>query len=126
MKTEKTKKHTASDIPIHCTYNHIANVDEMKLNLRNPNKHPEDQLKLYGKIIHHQGWRRAVVISRQSGLVVTGHGAVEAARLMGWKEVPVDEQDFASEADEWAHLLADNRLAELAEMDQGDLVSLLK
>jgi len=31
--------------------------------------------------------------------------------------VPVDYQDFATEADEWAHLVADNRLAELAEAD---------
>ncbi len=36
-------------------------------------------------------------------------------------EVPVDEQDFATEADEWAHLIADNRIAELADADRAML-----
>jgi len=33
----------------------------------------------------------------------------------------VDEQDFATEADEWAHLIADNRIAELADADRAML-----
>ena len=40
---------------------------------------------------------------------------------MGCEKVPVDEQDYASEAEELADLLADNRLSELAELDEGDL-----
>jgi len=40
---------------------------------------------------------------------------------MGCDKVPVDEQDYASEAEELADLLADNRLSELAELDEGDL-----
>jgi hypothetical protein len=38
----------------------------------------------------------------------------------------VDVQEFATEADELAHLVADNRIAELAEIDQGGLEDLLK
>jgi hypothetical protein len=40
--------------------------------------------------------------------------------------VPVDYQDFASEAEEITHLLADNRIAELAEIDETELAGLLK
>jgi hypothetical protein len=40
--------------------------------------------------------------------------------------VPIDEQDFASEADEWAHLVADNRIAELADADKSMIADLLK
>jgi len=41
------------------------------------------------------------------------------------EKVPVDEQDFATEADEWAHLVADNRIAELAETDGAMLKDIL-
>jgi hypothetical protein len=39
--------------------------------------------------------------------------------------VPIDEQDFATEADEWAHLIADNRIAELADLDRSMIADLL-
>ena len=39
--------------------------------------------------------------------------------------MPIDEQDFATEADEWAHLVADNRLAELADADSAMITELL-
>jgi hypothetical protein len=38
----------------------------------------------------------------------------------------VDEQDYASEAEELADLLADNRLSELAELDEDDLRRVLQ
>ncbi len=36
-----------------------------------------------------------------------------------WRHVPVDRQDYATEAEEWADLIADNRIAELAQIDGG-------
>ncbi|HHY48109.1 MAG TPA: hypothetical protein GX506_12520 [Firmicutes bacterium] len=38
----------------------------------------------------------------------------------------MDRQDYATEADEWADLIADNRLQELAEMDGTMLKDLLE
>ena len=40
--------------------------------------------------------------------------------------VPVDEQDYESEAQEWADLVADNRIAELAEMDRASLKDIIE
>jgi hypothetical protein len=40
---------------------------------------------------------------------------------MGAEKVPVDYQDYASEAEELADLLANNRLSELVELDDDDL-----
>ena len=40
--------------------------------------------------------------------------------------IPVDEQDYTSEAEELADLLADNRLSELAELDEDDLRRVLR
>ena len=59
-------------------------------------------------------------VSNLSGYIVSGHGRYEAAKLLGCP-VPVDFQDYATEAEELADLLADNRIAEMAEMDNAML-----
>lgn len=115
----------ASSIPVHCAHLRIADVTSLIPNPRNPNKHGDTQVALLAKIIRHQGWRAPITISRRSGFVVTGHGRLEAAKLLQVAEVPVDEQDFATEADEWAHLIADNRIAELADPSRAELATLL-
>ena len=57
------------------------------------------------------------MVSTRSNFIVAGHARLKAAELLKVKEVPVDFQNFESEADEYAHLVADNRIAELAEAD---------
>ena len=126
MNKNNKEKQTTDGVVIRCAFTRLADVDSLKPNSRNPNKHPAGQLKLYGKVIEHQGWRRAVVVSTRSGFIVTGHGAVEAAKLKGWQQVPVDDQDFASEADETAHMVADNKLSELSEIDERTMQGLLQ
>ncbi len=103
---------------IKCAHTKIMDLDLLVPNPRNPNTHSDNQLKYYAKIIKHQGWRKAVTVSNQSGFVVTGHGSIMAARLNKWTEAPVDYQDFDNEADEYAHMVADNMLAELADLDK--------
>jgi len=94
-------------------------------NPRNPNKHGDKQVALLAKIIRHQGWRAPIVVSNQSGFIVTGHGRYQAARLLNVEQVPVNYQDFKTPADEYAHLIADNRIAELAELDDDPLRDIL-
>ena len=55
-------------------------------------------------------------MSTLSGLIVRGHGRYMAARLLGCP-VPVDYQHYNSTDEELADLIADNRLAELSEVD---------
>ena len=109
----------------HCTHDRIAPVDSLKPNPNNPNRHDEKQIELLAKILQHQGWREAIVVSNQSGFVVCGHGRLEAARALGLNEVPVDDQDFESDADEYAHMIADNRIAELSQFDNQTLKEIL-
>jgi len=98
-----------------------VNPNKLKPNPDNPNRHSAHQIQILAAIIEEQGWRAPITVSKRSGLIVRGHGRLEAALLMGCDAVPVDEQDYASEAEELADLLADNRLSELAELDEGDL-----
>lgn len=116
---------TLCDIPVRCAYDEVADVVNLVPHPRNPNKHPDEQIALLAKVIRHQGWRSPIVVSARSGFIVAGHGRLEAAKLLGVQSVPVDRQEFANEADEMAHLLADNRIAELADMDAALVADLL-
>lgn len=121
-----TPKAVANGIPIYCAFDELADADLLVPNPRNPNRHPESQIALLAKIIKAQGWRAPITVSNRSGFIVRGHCRLLAARALGLEKVPVDRQDYATEAEEWADLVADNRLAELAETDTGLLKDLLK
>ena len=123
---KKTTPTTASTIPVHCAHLRLADVTSLIPNPRNPNKHSDKQVALLAKVIRHQGWRAPITISKRSGFIVTGPGRLAAALLLQVEQVPIDEQDFATESDEWAHLVADNRLAELADADRSMIADLLK
>jgi hypothetical protein len=108
-------------VTVHCAHTALVHPGSLQPNPDNPNRHSAHQIQILAAIIQEQGWRAPITISKRSGLIVRGHGRLEAALLMGCEKVPVDEQDYASEAEELADLLADNRLSELAELDEGDL-----
>ena len=109
-----------------CAHTSLADPATLKPNPGNPNRHSAHQIQLLAAIIQEQGWRAPITLSKRSGLIVRGHGRLEAALLMGCDKVPVDEQDYANEAEELADLLADNRLSELAELDEADLKKVIE
>ena len=110
---------------VHCNCDKMVPIGSMVPHPRNPNTHSTAQIELLAKIIAGQGWRSPVVVSKRSGFVVAGHARLKAAERLGLDSVPVNVQVFKTEADEWAHLVADNRIAELAEMDNAALKELL-
>ena len=114
------------DIAVHCAYDEMVAIEKVIPNPRNPNKHPKKQLELLAKIISGQGWRAPITMSRRSGFVVRGHGRLAAAQMIGCTEVPVDWQEYESEAAEYADLIADNRLAELSEIDTELMAQLMR
>lgn len=114
------------DIPVFCAYDEIVEAEKIIPNPKNPNQHGENQIDLLAKIIKGAGWRNAITVSKRSGFIVKGHGRYKAAQLLGAPAVPVEYQDYESEAAEYADLTADNRIAELAEMDEDMLADILK
>lgn len=108
---------TASGIPVYCAHDAIVKIKDLKPNPKNPNKHPQQQLEMLGKVIRGNGWRNPITVSNRSGFIVKGHGRLLAAQLEEFTEVPVEYQNYATDEAELADLTADNRIAELAEMD---------
>jgi DNA modification methylase len=111
---------------IWCAYDKLVLVRHLKENPANPNTHPPDQIALLARIIAGQGWRNPIVVSKRSGFITKGHARLQAARALSLKQVPVDYQDYANEKQELADMVADNRIAELAEMDRGMLREIIE
>ena len=100
-------------------------VERLKPHPRNPNTHPQLQIELLAKVIQENGFRAPIVVSLRSGFITKGHGRLAAALAIGCSHVPVDFQDYVSEEMELADMLADNKIAELAEMDTAILAGIV-
>lgn len=102
---------------IRCAYTELVDVEKLVPNPKNNNKHPKKQIERLAKIIEFQGQRAPVVVSNRSGFIVKGHGRLEAIKLLGWKKCAVDYQDYETEAQEYADMVADNQIATWSEFD---------
>src|SRR6266516_3454266 len=111
---------------LHCAYDQLTRVSDLKPHPKNPNTHSAAQVAAIAAVIEGNGWRAPITVSNRSGFITRGHGRLEAALLLGIEQVPVDFQDYASEQAELADMLADNHLAEVAEIDEDRLVGVLK
>ena len=100
-----------------CSYKEILDASSLKPNPKNPNKHSKDQIERLAKIIDYQGQRSPIVVSNQSGFITKGHGRLQAMKKLGWRRVAVDFQDYESEAQEYADIVADNAISEWSELD---------
>lgn len=112
-------------IKVFCAHTDMVPIEKVIPNPKNPNQHDKKQIELLSKIILAQGWRAPITVSNRSGFIVRGHGRLMAAQLLNLQEVPVDYQNYDSEAAEYADLIADNRLAELSEINHDMLGEIL-
>jgi DNA modification methylase len=102
---------------IHCKFDELVSPLSLKFHPKNANNHPKDQIERLAKILNYQGWRYPIKVSRRSGFVTSGHGRIQAALLNGWKEVPVNHQDYEDDDQELADVHSDNAIASWAELD---------
>lgn len=116
--------HNVQNFAIKCAHTKIVNPGELKEHPLNPNDHSDEQTRKFVDILKYQGWRRPITVSTLSGYITKGHGALKAALSAGVTEVPVDFQDYDTEAQELADIVADNQLARLSTMNMGKLKSI--
>jgi ParB-like chromosome segregation protein Spo0J len=114
---KKKPRANTDNVPVWCSHDAIVACVDLKPNPKNPNTHPAKQIELLSKIIIKQGWRMPITVSNRSGLIVKGHGRLIAAFKAGISHAPIDYQDYETDDMEYADMIADNKLAELAELD---------
>ncbi len=106
---------------IDCSYDELIDIHKLIPNPKNNNKHSEEQINRLAKIIDYQGMRSPIVVSNRSGFITKGHCRLSALQKLKWDKVPVDFQDYDSEAQEYADLTADNEIARWADLDLSSL-----
>jgi DNA modification methylase len=89
----------------------------LKSNSRNASTHSRKQIRQIADSIINYGFTVPVLID-ESSMLLAGHGRLEAAKLLGLKEIPAITLHGLSEAKKRALLLADNKIAENAGWDR--------
>lgn len=102
---------------IHTKYDELVSPLKLKPNPRNPNRHSTDQCRRLIKLYEYHGIRHPIIVSKSSGYIVAGHGRHQAALMAEMKEFPVVYQEFADEDAEYAFMVADNAIADWADLD---------
>lgn len=102
---------------IHCAYDELVSIEKLVPHPKNRNQHSEEQIERLASILEYQGIRKPCVVSKRSGFMTTWHGRLLAAKYAKWTHVPVNYQDYDSEEQEYADLVADNAIAEWATLD---------
>ena len=85
-------------------------ISSLKPYPRNARTHSRKQIKQIAASIERFGFTNPVLVS-DDGEIIAGHGRVEAAKLLGWKQVPTIALSHLSETERRAYVLADNKLA---------------
>lgn len=116
---------TADGLKVYCAFTKLVPVADLKPHPKNWNEHPPEQLEMAAKIFE-QGIRRPIRVSALSGLITVGHGALETAKMKGWKEWPVEIQAYATEKEELADVTADNKLGAKSRANPDKLAALLQ
>lgn len=98
-------------------------IHDLKPYEKNAKKHPKKQVEQVAKSIQEFGFNQPIVIDKNN-VIIVGHGRLEAAKLLGLKEVPVLQVDLPEDKIK-AYRLADNKLNE-SEWDMNLAVEELK
>lgn len=112
-------------IKVNCAHKKMVKISDLVPHPKNPNLHPENQIDAFSLLLEEHGWRLPICVSNLSGFIVRGHLRYYTALKLGETKVPVDYQDYENEIMEIADLTADNRIPEMAEMDEKLLNELL-
>lgn len=98
---------------------------EVKAHKRNYNRHPAVQVERIATSLRKFGQVRSIVVWRNT--ILAGHGVVEAAKSLGWREIAADVlPDEYPEHLALAYVAADNELGRLADPDQAALAAILE
>lgn len=85
-------------------------IDDLVPYINNSRTHSAEQVQQIASSIKEFGWTNPLLLDGENG-IIAGHGRLQAARLLGEKEVPTIQLDGLSEMQKKAYIIADNKLA---------------
>lgn len=100
-------------------------TDSILPNPDNTRRHTAAQSQKIANCILRFGFVVPILID-ENGMIIAGHGRLEAARLLGLKHVPTLAIEYLNDAEKAAYAIADNRLSELSEFDDRRVAEQLK
>ncbi len=92
-------------------------VAQLAKNPRNARIHSEKQIEEIKNSIAEFGWTVPILID-ENGVILAGHGRIEAAKRLGIADVPTISLHHLTETQKKAYALADNQLALNSEWDE--------
>src|ERR1700761_6974125 len=101
--------------------NHVIEsvaIDSLKPRQSNPRVHSKKQIKQIANSIAEFGFVIPILIDASNG-IIAGHGRVEAAKLVGMKDVPAIRVDHLTDTQIRAYVIADNKLTLNASWNEG-------
>lgn len=111
------------DIQIQANDIELVDTTQLIPHPKNMHEHSEEQIERLCKLIQYQGFRTPLTVQKGTNLIVCGHGRMLAAEKLGMTKVPVSYQEFDSEAQLYAHIVADNAIGKdaWASLDLGKI-----
>lgn len=98
-------------------------IIDLKFHPKNPNTHPEFQVKELQNSLDQFDQVKNIVVWQ--GLVIAGNGLLEAARLQNRETIEIQDVSDWPEEKAIKFMIADNRIPQLAVMDDDILSGLL-
>jgi ParB-like chromosome segregation protein Spo0J len=128
QKEESATLRAFEEMRAHIEY---VSIDTLRSNPRNARTHSRRQIRRIAESIRRFGFINPIIVA-DAGVVLAGHGRLEAARLLVMSVVPVLRFTHLTAAEKKAYVIADNRIAEQAGWDRellalelGELADLL-
>lgn len=95
----------------------LMEVDKLIPYARNARTHSEVQIAQIAASSKEFGFLSPVIISKDN-TILCGHGRYYAAQKLGLEKIPCIQEDYLTEAQKRAYILADNKISQNAGWDE--------